>query len=136
LLLVCVSCCLLSLINLGSAVAFNALIALPMLALYTSYLIPIVLLTMRQLTGKHPKYGPWRLGRYSVPVKLFSICYLLYVIVFLPFPTVRPVTSLTLNYAGPVMLGVVCVALLDWFTTGKKRFQVPTAAMEAEVEGL
>jgi hypothetical protein len=81
-------------------------------------------------------YGPWRLGRYSIPVKLFSICYLLYVVVFLPFPTVRPVTSLTLNYAGPVMLGVICVALLDWFTTGKKRFQVPTAAMEAEVEGL
>ncbi|OAL49105.1 amino acid transporter [Pyrenochaeta sp. DS3sAY3a] len=118
--------CALSLINLGSAVAFNALIALPLLALYISYLIPIVLLTLRQLSGNHPTYGPWSLGRWSVPIKLFSILYLVYVIVFLPFPTVRPVTRLTMNYAGPIMLGAILLALLDWFTTGRKRFKVPT----------
>jgi hypothetical protein len=105
-----------------------------MLALYTSYLIPIVLLTLRQIAGRHPVYGPWTLGRWSIMVKLFSMCYLVYVIVFLPFPTVRPVTNLSLNYAGPVMLGVVGIALVDWFTTGRQRFQVPIAAIEAEVE--
>jgi amino acid transporter len=126
--------CLLSLINLGSAVAFNALIALPMIALYISYLIPIVLLTLRQLAGKHPAYGPWRLGRWSIPIKLFSICYLVFVIIFLPFPTVRPVTKLTMNYAGPMILGVIILALVDWFTTGWKRFNVPTDAIEADVE--
>lgn len=118
--------CALSLINLGSAVAFNALIALPLLALYISYLIPIILLTLRQLSGNHPTYGPWSLGRWSVPIKLFSILYLVYVIVFLPFPTVRPVTRLTMNYAGPIMLGAILIALLDWFTMGRKRFKVPT----------
>jgi hypothetical protein len=105
-----------------------------MIALYISYLIPIVLLTLRQLAGKHPAYGPWQLGRWSIPIKLFSICYLVYVIVFLPFPTVRPVTKLTMNYAGPVTLGVIVLALVDWFTTGRKRFKVPTDAIENDKE--
>lgn len=136
LILVGIVPCLLSLINLGSTVAFNALIALPMISLYISYLIPIVLLTLRQLAGKHPVYGPWRLGRWSIPVKLFSICYLVYVIIFLPFPTVRPVTRLSMNYAGPVVLGVIILALGDWFTTGRKRFKVPTDVAEAELEQI
>jgi hypothetical protein len=117
-------------------VAFNALIALPLVALYISYLIPIVLLTLRQLAGRHPAYGPWCLGRWSIPIKLLSICFLVYVIVFAAFPTVRPVTTLTMNYAGPVVLGVIMLALLDWFTTGRLRFKVPIDAVEAEVETL
>lgn len=128
-------CCLLSLINLGSTVAFQALIALPLFALYISYLIPIVLLTLRQIANEHPVYGPWRLGRWSVPVKLFSICYLVYVIIFLPFPTVRSVTPLTMNYAGPVMLGVVLVALADWCMGGWKRFRIVTVPWGGRMEG-
>ncbi|KAH7384613.1 amino acid/polyamine transporter I [Pyrenochaeta sp. MPI-SDFR-AT-0127] len=131
LVLVAIVCCFLSLIHFGSAVAFNALIALPMIALYISYLIPIVLLTLRQIAGEQHFYGPWRLGRWSVPIKVFSICYLVYVIIFIPFPTVRPVTSLTMNYAGPVLLGIIVIALLDWFTTGRRRFRVPTTAFES-----
>lgn len=134
LLLVGTICCLLSLINLGSAVAFNALVALPTIALYVSYAIPITLLTLRQLRGKHPTYGPWRLGRWSIPIKLFSLCYLIYVITFVPFPTSRPVTSETMNYAGPVLGGVIVLAFADWFLRGRKRFRVPTKALEDEVE--
>lgn len=136
LVLVGIVCCLLSLINIGSAVAFNALIALPMIALYISYLVPIVLLTLRQISGQHPLYGPWQLGRWSIPIKLFSICYLVYVIVFLPFPTVRPVTNLNMNYAGPVMLGIIIIALIDWYMTGWKRFKVHIAEYQMGLERL
>jgi hypothetical protein len=31
-----------------------------------------------------------------------------------------------MNYAGPIFIGLVLLALLDWFTTGRKRFVVPT----------
>jgi amino acid transporter len=132
LILVGTICCLLSLINLGSAAAFNALIALPTIALYVSYAIPIVLLTLRQLAGKHPKYGPWQLGRWSIPIKLGALVYLIYVIIFIPFPSSLPVTSLTMNYAGPIFLGAVLLAFADWFISGHKRFKVPTAALEWE----
>lgn len=132
LLLVGIICCLLSLINLGSATAFNALIALPTVALYISYLIPIILLTLRQLAGKHPKYGPWQLGRWSIPIKLAAMVYLIYIIIFIPFPAVRPVTNLTMNYASPIFVGALLIAAVDWLIRGRKKFRVPTAALEVE----
>jgi amino acid transporter len=126
--------CLLSLINLGSTVAFNALVALSMVALCISYLIPIVFLTLRQLTGKHPKYGPWRLGRWSIPIKLGAMIYLVYIAIFVPFPTSLPVTAITMNYAAPIFLGAVLLALVDWVVRGRKIFEVPTTAVEWESE--
>ncbi|KAH7125504.1 amino acid/polyamine transporter I [Dendryphion nanum] len=127
-------CCLLSLVNIASNTAFNALIALPTVALYISYLIPIILLTLRQLSGRHPKYGPWQLGRWSIPVKLAAMVYLTYIIIFVPFPAVRPVTSLTMNYASPIFIGALTVAMGDWFLRGRKKFEVPTLALEEEEE--
>lgn len=130
-------CCLLSLINLGSAAAFNSLISLPTIALYVSYLVPITLFTARQLAGRHPKYGPFQLGRWSVPIKLCAVLYLVYVIIFVSFPASRPVTSLTMNYAPPILIGFMVIAMVDWFVRGRKKFEVPTAALEhAEEERL
>lgn len=122
-------CSLLSLINIASSVAFTALVSLPTVALYISYFIPILLLTLRKLAGKHPQYGPFKLGRWGLPINLFSLAYIVFVLIWIPFPPSRPVTALTMNYAGPLTLAVICFALLDWFTTGKKRFVVPTGAV-------
>jgi amino acid transporter len=135
LFLVGLICCLLSLINLGSAAAFNSLISLPTIALYVSYLVPITLLTARQLSGRHSKYGPFKLGRWSIPVKLCAIVYLIYVIVFVSFPASRPVTSLTMNYALPILVGFLVIAMVGWFARGRKKFEMPTAALEHAEEG-
>ncbi|KAF2185564.1 amino acid transporter [Zopfia rhizophila CBS 207.26] len=127
-------CGLLSLINIGSTVAFTALVSLPTIALYISYFIPIFLLMLRKLAGKHPQYGPWRLGKWGLPINLFSLCYIVFVLIWIPFPPSRPVTAASMNYAGPLVLAVIAFALLDWFTTGKKRFTVPTGAIVIEME--
>jgi amino acid transporter len=120
---------------LGSAQAFNALIALPTIALYISYIIPITLLLLRQLAGKHPKYGPWHLGRWSIPIKACALLYLVYVAVFVPFPASRPVTNLTMNYAAPIFICAVLLALMDWFVRGRKKFDVPTLPLEFGEDG-
>ncbi|KAF7453360.1 hypothetical protein A1F99_006180 [Pyrenophora tritici-repentis] len=130
LLLVGIICCLLSLISLSSTTALNSLISLPTIALYVSYLVPIILLTLRQLVRRHPKYGPFQFGKWSVPIKLCAMVYLVYVMIFVAFPASRPVTSLTLNYAPPVLLGFLFIAMVDWFVRAKRKFEVPTAALE------
>jgi len=56
--------------------------------------------------------------------------YLIYVVIFVPFPASLPVTSLTMNYAAPIFLGAVLLALIDWFVRGRKKFSVPTLAIE------
>lgn len=55
-------CFLLSLINIGPSIAFNTIIFLTAVALDISYVIPIFLLLKRRLAGKHPQYGPFKLG--------------------------------------------------------------------------
>lgn len=45
-----------------------------------------------------------------------------------------PVTSANMNYAGPITIALIVIALVDWFTTGKKRFEVPTGQYQIEME--
>ncbi|KAH6677107.1 amino acid/polyamine transporter I [Halenospora varia] len=127
LLLVGVICCLLALINIGSSTAFNALISLPTIALYISYFIPILFLVIRKLQNRHPTYGPFKLGRWGLPINLFSLVFIVYILIFLPFPTMLPVTAVNMNYAGPLVAVVILIAIGDWFVSGKQRFEVPIA---------
>jgi amino acid transporter len=127
LLLVGVIMCLLALIYIGSSTAFNALISLPTIALYISYFIPTLFIVIRKLQNRHPKYGPFKLGRWGLPINLFALVYILYMLTFVGFPTVVPVTASNMNYAGPLVVALILLAIGDWFITGKKRFVVPTA---------
>ncbi|KAF2840590.1 amino acid permease [Patellaria atrata CBS 101060] len=118
-------CCLLALINIGSTVAFYAILSLSTLGLYMSYWLPILLLTIRKLEGRAPSPGPFHMGKLGIFVNIFALIYGLFIITFLPFPIFRPVTAETMNYAGPIMGAAVLVGLGDWFTSGQKRFRVP-----------
>lgn len=123
--LVTILSCLLHLISIGSTIAFTAILSLTTLALYISYLVPILLILLRKLEGRHPAYGPFRLGRWGIPINIFALLYGIFVVIWLPFPPVLPVTALNMNYAGPVMIAVIIIALLDWAISGHKRFSVP-----------
>lgn len=127
--LIAVCCGLLALVNIGSTVAFTALVSLPTVALYISYFIPIFLLVLRKLAGKHPQYGPFKLGRWGLPINIISLLYIVYILIWTPFPPARPVTAETMNYAGPITIAIILIALADWFSTGKKRFKVPTGSI-------
>ncbi|TVY39860.1 Choline transport protein [Lachnellula subtilissima] len=127
LLLVGFIMCLLALIYIGSTTAFNALISLPTIALYISYFIPILFIVIRKIQGRHPKYGPFKLGRWGLPINMFAMTYILYMLTFVGFPTVVPVTADNMNYAGPLVIALILLAIGDFFFTGRKRFVVPTA---------
>jgi hypothetical protein len=75
-------------------------------------------------------YGPFRLGKWSISIKLCAMLYLVYVIIFVAFPVSRPVTSLTINYAPVILVGFLLVAVLDWLARGRKNFDIPTNAFE------
>lgn len=125
---------LLSLINLGSGVALQALIAIPGITLNVSYFIPILLLLIRKLKGEHPRYGPFKLGSYGIPVNLVALCFTGYCTFWVSFPIAYPVVAETMNYAAPILIGLISLALLDWFTTGKRRFVIPMGQYNIEME--
>src|ERR1700712_5691471 len=99
--LICTVCFILSLIYIGSTTAYNAIISLSSLGLHISYVIPITFFVLRKVRGPPLAFGPFTLGRWGIPINLFALSYLVFVIVWMPFPVMQPVTGETMNYAGP-----------------------------------
>ncbi|KAF2023323.1 hypothetical protein EK21DRAFT_81192 [Setomelanomma holmii] len=123
--------CLLALINIGSSTAFNAFISLPALALYISYFFPIFFLFWRRLSTIHPipvPWGPFKLGRAGPFINAGAMCYIIFILMWMPLPGALPVDRLNMNYAGPVAGAVIVAAALDWCVNGRKRFRVPIAS--------
>ncbi|KAK3112776.1 hypothetical protein LTR53_010592 [Teratosphaeriaceae sp. CCFEE 6253] len=124
--LVSVVIVLLSLINIGSSIALFAILSLSTLALYISYFIPIGLLILKRLRKEHIDFGPFTLGSFGIWINLFAFAFGVFIVIFLPFPATTPVNATTMNYAGPVFLGLVMVALIDWFVRGRNHYVGPT----------
>lgn len=133
--LIAVALGLLALINIGSSTAFNAFISLPALALYISYFFPILFLFLRRVSpsrGAAIPWGPFKLGVWGPVVNLGAMCYLVFVLIWMPFPSLLPVDGVSMNYAGPIVGAIMVGALGDWCFSGRKRFQVPVARWMAD----
>jgi choline transport protein len=113
------------LINIGSTTALYAILSVSTIALYISYMLPILFLLIHRLRAKHIAYGPFKLGPFGILLNIFSLLYGIYILIWLPFPPFLPVTGTNMNYGGPVMGAVILFALVDGFVWGRKRFQVP-----------
>jgi hypothetical protein len=87
--------------------------------------MPALLVIVRRFEGRYPAPGPWSLGKWGLPVNILGLAWGIYCVTFLPFPPFLPVTGESMNYAGPIMAAVICIALGDWFTHGHKRFVLP-----------
>jgi choline transport protein len=122
---------LIMLINLGSTLALEAILSLSTVALYLSYLMPITFFMIKRWQGDIPTHAPFRLGKWGLPINLFALAFGIFMIIFLPFPTFLPLTWNTMNYAGPILGAIIIFSLIDWFTTGKRRFVVPTSPVGA-----
>ena len=125
--------CLLSLINIGSTTAFNAFLSLATIGFYFSYGLPIAIFACRRFSTDRPiEFGPWHLGKFGLTINILSVAFCIFLIVFLPFPPVLPVTAQNMNYAGVLFLGVVLFALVDWVVRGRKRYVGPIKEVSSE----
>ena len=138
--LVSVVVILLSPINIGSTVAFNALLSLSTIGLYVSYIIPIACLLSKRLRAGTRRaspgeahvsdhvivFGPWTLGQFGPFVNAYALCYACLMVPFMALPSFTPVNAITMNYAGPVFGLVLVLALVDYLLRGRKRFRGPS----------
>jgi choline transport protein len=117
---------LLGLINLGSTTAFNAMVSLALLGQYTSYLLPTIFILARRIRpGKNIPWGPWTLGRWGIPINLFTIAFSFLTIAFNVLPPFFPVTAANMNYAGVVFGAALLICAMLWMFRGKKHYAGP-----------
>ena len=124
---------LLGFIYLGNSTAFNAILSMAILGLYTSYLVPIIYF---MIYGR-PNLATHEFGFFKMPkllglgLNLLSCAWLVLAIVFSTFPTIMPVTAQNMNYSTVVMVGWVGLGGIYYVVSGKKKFRVPIVDREA-----
>jgi hypothetical protein len=114
-------CIVINLIGLGSYAAISGVFNICAIALDWSYCIPIF---CKIVFGKFQP-GPWHMGRFGVFVNAWACLWTLFVSIIFILPTVRPVTSLTMNYASAFLVLILLAALIWWYAGGRRHYTGP-----------
>ena len=118
---------LLGFIYLGNTTAFNAVLAMAIIGMYLSYLLPIVYMLIHGRPKiQRSEFGPFYLGRgLGIALNVISIVWLVVCIIFSTFPNFMPVTPQNMNYSSVVMAGWLVFGAGYYFAGGWKKFNVP-----------
>ncbi|KAH6698249.1 amino acid permease-domain-containing protein [Leptodontidium sp. MPI-SDFR-AT-0119] len=89
---------LLSLVNIASTAAFNAVAGLITAALTSSYIVSIACVRLKRFRGEPLPYACWSLGKWGAPINDASIAYLVLIFVISFFPVEKRVDVATMNW--------------------------------------
>jgi len=128
--LTCIITMLLALINIGSNVAFNAIISLQVVAVMMTYACSISCVLYRRLY--HPELIPparWSLGHWGVLVNSVGLAYVTFTFFWSFWPNAIPVTAANFNWSVVLFLGVFLLCLVMYFVEGKKIYVGPVTTV-------
>ncbi|KAL4912346.1 amino acid/polyamine transporter I [Aspergillus aurantiobrunneus] len=134
--------CLLALIPIGSAVAFNDLCAMSISGLYLSYILVAALLLWRRLNntisltvdtnepvntiGAPLVWGPFHVpGIWGVAINVFAIIYAFIAVFFSFWPTYKAVTLETMNFSVVGTVSVIILSILYYFVRARHVYTGP-----------
>jgi amino acid transporter len=131
-ILTCTITCLLSLINIGSSTAFNAIISVQVVAIMLTYCISMCCVLYRRVA--HPELIPkarWSLGRWGVPVNSIGIVYVTFIFFWSFWPNATPVNAANMNWAVVLFMGVFIIALIMYVVKGRYSYKGPVTIIRA-----
>ena len=123
---------LLGLINIGSSVAFNAIVSLVVAAYFGSYMVPISIVIYKRITGAPLQMGPWNLGKWGLPINIFSMVWLIITWMFSFFPIAVPVIPASMNWSSTLWGGLMGFGTIWYFAFQRKKFTGPAIFGEAQ----
>ncbi|KAJ6020725.1 hypothetical protein N7540_006229 [Penicillium herquei] len=131
-ILSCIISCALSLINIGSETAFNAIISLNVAALMYTYIISIACVIYRKIW--HPETLPiarWSMGRWGLPVNIIGLLYCIFALFWSLWPTEVPVNAGNFNWSVVIFVVVFIISLLMYYFKGRKEYVGPAAIIQS-----
>ncbi|KAF2819849.1 amino acid transporter [Ophiobolus disseminans] len=114
-------------IYLGSSSAFNAFIGTGLVLQHITYAIPVIMLMYRKRSCQWLPQS----RSFSLPsilgwtVNAITVLFAIFVLIFYCFPSARPVTGSSMNYASAVIGVMAMFAALNWFCHARKHYHGP-----------
>ncbi|KAH8808788.1 amino acid/polyamine transporter I [Xylogone sp. PMI_703] len=126
---------LLGLLMFASPVAIGAIFSIGAIAQYISFVTPLGLKLFFAEDRFRP--GPWNLGRWSKPVGVIAVAWLLLIIPALCFPAVKgkDLNRLTMNYTCLIYGGTMLFAVVYYVVDAHKWFKGPRVNVEHRIYG-
>jgi amino acid permease (GABA permease) len=132
---------LLGLPYLGNNTAYAAVTSIAVIGLYVAYVLPTFL---RLRLGSSFRRGPWHLGRWSRPIGIIAVTWVVIITVLFMLPTASPVTWTNFNYTVIAVVAVLGFAGIWWLVSARNWFTGPRvqgsadelAEIENELESL
>lgn len=116
---------LLSLINIGSSVAFNIITSLGTGALLSSYIVSISCVTLKRLRKEPLLPRRFSLGRLGLPLNVFSVCFLVLAFVMTFFPQSPKPELGAMNWNILVFGAIVIFSMVFFLVVGRHRYVGP-----------
>ena len=122
--------------------AYAAVTSIAVIGLYIAYVLPTLL---RLMQGDAFEPGPWHLGRWSRPVGIIAVAWVVFITVLFMLPQFTfDLTVTTFNYAPLAVLAVLGFAGIWWLVSARHWFKGPKvqgsaeelAAIEHELEAI
>lgn len=131
----CAITILLSLINLGSSIAFNAIISLQLLALMATYCISIGCVLYQRVVNKSRHLPPrqFDLGIHGTWLNAVAFVYSFFIMFWVPWPPARqsPFDAKTFNWSIIMFGGVSLVSLGYYCLHGRRSFAGPVTLVRS-----
>ena len=129
--LTCTITVLLSLINLGSEVAFNAIISLNIVALMLTYAVSVSCVLYRRIRQPHLlPHARWSMGVLGIPVNIGGLAYALFAFFWCFWPANTPVDLQSFNWAVVMFVGVTVFSVVYYWFKGRHEFSGPVVLVE------
>lgn len=125
--------CLVSLINIGSTTALNAILSLGVVALLNSYAITISILVWRRLRGEPLPPRRWSLGRFGLAINIAALVFLTPIYFFAFWPLTVSVVPSTMNWAVLMYGAIVIWSMVYYFVWGKHSYVGPVTIIRRDL---
>ena len=125
---------LLSLINIGSTVAFNSLVSLGSGTLMISYIVCISCFVSRRFSAEPMLPTKFDLGKFGMPINIVAICYLalVFIVAFFPAVPIPLLTVQSMNWSSLIFVAVLIWSMVYYFVWSRHVYQGPVQTVRKE----
>ncbi|KAJ3493496.1 hypothetical protein NLG97_g4701 [Lecanicillium saksenae] len=126
----CIFSMVLSLINIGSTVAFNAMLSLSTVALMGTYVICLGCMAYRRLRGEPLPRARWSLGRWGLPINIAALLYGCWSFFWSFWPNSYHINAENFNWACVLFVGLMGLSAILYYARARHIYQGPVVLIQ------